>query len=61
LADDGNSNKEIAAWLCLSAHTVDAEFSLIGTRRADAGLGWLTAGPEALPAPLDTMVLGVRA
>jgi hypothetical protein len=27
-------------------------------RRADAGLGWLTAGPEALPAPLDAMVLG---
>jgi hypothetical protein len=23
LADDGNSNKEIAAWLCLSTHTVD--------------------------------------
>jgi DNA-binding transcriptional LysR family regulator len=37
---------------------LDAEFSLIGTRRADAGLGWLTASPEALPAPLDTMVLG---
>jgi DNA-binding transcriptional LysR family regulator len=38
--------------------TLDAEFSLVGTRRADAGLGWLTAGPEALPAPLDAMVLG---
>ena len=37
---------------------LDAEFSLVGTRRADAGLGWLTAGPEALPAPLDVMVLG---
>ena len=37
---------------------LDAEFSLVGTRRADAGLGWLTAGPEALPAPLDAMVLG---
>jgi DNA-binding transcriptional LysR family regulator len=37
---------------------LDAEFSLIGMRRADAGLGWLTAGPEALPAPLDAMVLG---
>src|SRR6266446_1439117 len=36
---------------------LDAEFSLIGTRRADAGLGWLTAGPEALPAPLEVMVL----
>ena len=37
---------------------LDAEFSLVGTRRADAGLGWLTAGPETLPAPLDAMVLG---
>jgi hypothetical protein len=41
----------LEAWL-------DAEFSLVGTRRADAGLGWLTAGPETLPAPLDAMVLG---
>jgi DNA-binding transcriptional LysR family regulator len=37
---------------------LDAEFSLIGTRRADAGLGWLTAGPQALPAALDAMILG---
>jgi DNA-binding transcriptional LysR family regulator len=37
---------------------LDAEFSLVGMRRADAGLGWLTAGPEALPARLDAMVLG---
>ena len=37
---------------------LDAEFSLIRQRRADAGLGWLTAGPEALPAPLDVMSLG---
>ena len=37
---------------------LDAEFSLVGTRRADAGLGWLTAGPETLPAQLDAMVLG---
>jgi DNA-binding transcriptional LysR family regulator len=37
---------------------LDAEFSLIGARRADAGLGWLTAGPEMLPAPLDAMILG---
>jgi DNA-binding transcriptional LysR family regulator len=37
---------------------LDAEFSLVGTRRADAGLGWLTAGPETLPAALDAMVLG---
>jgi DNA-binding transcriptional LysR family regulator len=37
---------------------LDAGFSLIVQRRADAGLGWLTAGPEALPAPLDAMSLG---
>ncbi len=37
---------------------LDAEFSLIRTRRADAGLGWLTTSPEALPAPLDVMLLG---
>jgi hypothetical protein len=37
---------------------LDAEFSLIGTRRADAGLGWLTAAPEAVPAPLEVMTLG---
>jgi len=37
---------------------LDAEFSLVGTRHVDAGLGWLTAGPETLPAPLDAMVLG---
>ena len=43
------------AWLEMA---LDAEFSLIRTRRADAGLGWLTAGPDALPAPLDAMSLG---
>lgn len=37
---------------------LDAEFSLIRTRRADAGLSWLTTKPEALPAPLDAMILG---
>jgi hypothetical protein len=36
---------------------LDAGFSLIRERRADAGLGWLTAGPEALPPPLDVVVL----
>jgi DNA-binding transcriptional LysR family regulator len=36
---------------------LDAEFSLIQQHRADAGLGWLTAGPEALPAALDAMGL----
>jgi DNA-binding transcriptional LysR family regulator len=37
---------------------LDAEFSLIYTRRADACLGWLTTGPQALPAVLDAMILG---
>src|SRR5208283_2958387 len=37
---------------------LDAEFSLIRQRRADAGLGWLTTKPEALAAPLDAMSLG---
>ena len=37
---------------------LDAGFALLRERRADAGLGWLTAGPEALPAPLDVMSLG---
>jgi DNA-binding transcriptional LysR family regulator len=36
---------------------LDAEFSLIKQHRADAGLGWLTAGPETLPSPLDVMGL----
>ena len=36
---------------------LDAEFSLIRQHRADAGLGWLTVSPEALPAPLDVMGL----
>src|SRR5215472_17259275 len=43
------------AWL---EAPLDAEFSLIRQHRADAGLGWLTASPEALPAPLDVMSLG---
>src|SRR5580700_10047249 len=33
----------------------DAEFSLIRQRQAEAGLGWLTTGAEARPAPLDAM------
>jgi DNA-binding transcriptional LysR family regulator/RimJ/RimL family protein N-acetyltransferase len=36
---------------------LDADFSLIRQRRADAGLGWLTVGREALPLPLDVMGL----
>ena len=37
---------------------LDAEFTLIRQRRADAGLGWLTSSREALPAPLEVMTLG---
>jgi DNA-binding transcriptional LysR family regulator len=43
------------AWL---ERPLDTEFSLIRKRQADAGLGWLTTGPEALAAPLDAMSLG---
>jgi DNA-binding transcriptional LysR family regulator len=37
---------------------LDAEFSLIRTRRADVGLGWLTTSPEGLPGSLEVMILG---
>ena len=37
---------------------LDAELSLIRQHKADAGLGWLTASPDTLPAPLDAMSLG---
>jgi DNA-binding transcriptional LysR family regulator len=37
---------------------LDAQFSPIRQHRADAGLGWLTASPDTLPAPLDAMTLG---
>jgi DNA-binding transcriptional LysR family regulator len=37
---------------------LDAGFSPIREHYADAGLGWLTDGPGALPAPLDVMTLG---
>jgi DNA-binding transcriptional LysR family regulator len=37
---------------------LDAQFSLIRQCRADAGLGWLTASPDTLPAPLDAMSIG---
>ena len=43
------------AWL---ETALDTEFSLIHTRRADAGLGWLTTSPDAVPAPLEVMSLG---
>jgi DNA-binding transcriptional LysR family regulator len=42
------------AWL---ETPLDADFSIIRQRRADAGLGWLTDSPEALAAPLDVMSL----
>jgi DNA-binding transcriptional LysR family regulator len=37
---------------------LDSQFSLIQQRKADAGLGWLPAQGEDLPAPLDVMRLG---
>jgi DNA-binding transcriptional LysR family regulator len=37
---------------------LDAEFTMIQQRRADAGLGWLTSRPETLPDPIDVMTLG---
>lgn len=37
---------------------LDAEFSLLRQRRADAGLGWLMPGPDGVPAGLDAMALG---
>ena len=43
------------AWL---ETPLDAEFSAIGQRRADAGLGWLTPAGEAVPAGLEVMRLG---
>jgi DNA-binding transcriptional LysR family regulator len=37
---------------------LDAEFSAIGQRHADAGLGWLLPAADALPAGLDVMSVG---
>lgn len=37
---------------------LDAEFTLIRQRHADAGLGWLTSSREALPDPIEVMTLG---
>jgi DNA-binding transcriptional LysR family regulator len=37
---------------------LDAEFSLVRKRRADAGLGWLSPALDALPDPLEVMSLG---
>jgi len=38
--------------------SLDAEFSSIRQRRADAGLGWMSPECESLPAPLEVMSLG---
>jgi DNA-binding transcriptional LysR family regulator len=43
------------AWL---ETALDAEFSPVRQRRADAALGWLTAAGEELPPPLDVIGLG---
>ena len=43
------------AWL---ETALDAEFSLISMRQTDAGLGWLTAGPQTVPAALEVMTVG---
>jgi DNA-binding transcriptional LysR family regulator len=37
---------------------LDAEFTMIRQRRADAGLGWLTFRREALPDLIDVMTVG---
>jgi DNA-binding transcriptional LysR family regulator len=37
---------------------LDAEFSLIRQRRADAGLGWLASNGDSLPDLIDVMNLG---
>jgi DNA-binding transcriptional LysR family regulator len=37
---------------------LDAEFSAIRQRRADAGLGWMDPGRDGFPAPLEVMNLG---
>jgi DNA-binding transcriptional LysR family regulator len=43
------------AWL---ETTLDPQFSLISMRRADVGLGWLTARGQAVPAVLEVMTVG---
>ena len=43
------------AWL---ETPLDAEFSLIQQHRADAGLGWLAAAGQTLPASLEAMNIG---
>jgi DNA-binding transcriptional LysR family regulator len=43
------------AWL---ETTLDPQFSLISTRRADVGLGWLTGRRQSVPAALEVMTVG---
>jgi len=43
------------AWL---ETALDPQFSLISMRRADVGLGWLTARQQAVPAALEVMTVG---
>jgi DNA-binding transcriptional LysR family regulator len=38
--------------------SLDDEFSLVGQRQADAGLGWRPPAAQVLPASLDAMTLG---
>jgi DNA-binding transcriptional LysR family regulator len=38
--------------------SLDAEFTLIRQRQADAGLGWLTSSREALPDSIEAMTIG---
>jgi len=42
------------AWL---ETVMDAEFSLISTRRADAGLGWLAPGPQTVPDAVEVITV----
>ena len=55
LRSAAESAKVDVTWL---ERPLDAEFSLIQQRQADAGLGWLTTSPDRVPGPLDVMTLG---
>src|SRR5271170_1972967 len=55
LRSDADSAGVAVTWMDIP---LDAEFSAVREHRADAALGWLTAGPDTLAAPLDAMTLG---